>query len=172
MMLEMAAYFRVLWDERVVSEPKFDLISMMAHSEATRDMSMSKFIGNLGLLIVGGNDTTRNSMSGGLWYLRQNPDELAKLKANPALVDTLVLRCSLSDAGHPHASHGIARCRVGRSIKSAKAIRWSCGMSLQIVIKGHRGPGPLSDRSRSRASICHTGREYTAVWGPPRRFAA
>lgn len=87
---EMAAYFKVLWDERAAAEPKFDLISMMAHSPATQNMSLNKFMGNLTLLIVGGNDTTRNSMSGGLWYLSQNPNEWAKLKADHSLVPKLV----------------------------------------------------------------------------------
>lgn len=87
---EMAAYFKILWDERAAAKPKFDLISMMAHSPATQDMSLHKFMGNLTLLIVGGNDTTRNSMSGGLWYLSQNPAEWAKLKADPGLVPKLV----------------------------------------------------------------------------------
>lgn len=87
---EMAAYFKVLWDERAATEPKFDLISMMAHSPATQNMSLKKFMGNLTLLIVGGNDTTRNSMSGGLWYLSQNPAEWAKLKADHSLVPKLV----------------------------------------------------------------------------------
>jgi cytochrome P450 len=63
---------------------------MMAHSEDTRRMPEMEFIGNLALLIVGGNDTTRNSMSGGLLALSENPGELAKLKANPALVRSLV----------------------------------------------------------------------------------
>lgn len=63
---------------------------MMAHSAETRSMSAMEFIGNLSLLIVGGNDTTRNSMSGGLLALSQNPDQLAKLKANPGLVPNLV----------------------------------------------------------------------------------
>ena len=48
---------------------------MMAHSEATRDMPTREFIGNFGLLIVGGNDTTRNSMTGGLMALADNPDQ-------------------------------------------------------------------------------------------------
>jgi cytochrome P450 len=63
---------------------------MMAHSEGTRDMPEMEFVGNLALLIVGGNDTTRNSMSGGLLALSQNPGELAKLRASPGLVPSLV----------------------------------------------------------------------------------
>jgi len=51
------------------------LISMMAHAGAIQNMTMEEFMGSLGLLIVGGNDTTRNTMSGGLWYLSQNPAE-------------------------------------------------------------------------------------------------
>ena len=89
-LMRMGAYFKELWKERVNAPPKLDLISMMAHGQDTRDMPEREFIGNLGLLIVGGNDTTRNSMSGGLLALSQNPGELAKLKANPALVPSLV----------------------------------------------------------------------------------
>ena len=87
---DMATYFKVLWDERAAIAPRPDIISMMAHSPATQDMTLKKFMGNLTLLIVGGNDTTRNSMTGGLWYLSQNPDEWAKLTADPSLVPKLV----------------------------------------------------------------------------------
>ncbi len=84
------AYFTRLWNERVNEPPRNDLISMMAHSPATRNMQPSEFLGNLVLLIVGGNDTTRNSISGGLLALLQNPDEFAKLRANPGLISSMV----------------------------------------------------------------------------------
>ena len=87
---KMAAYFKTLWDARAAAPPKFDLISMMAHSEATKDLSPQALIGTLGLLIVGGNDTTRNSMSGSLLALDAFPDEMAKLKRDLSLVTKLV----------------------------------------------------------------------------------
>jgi len=83
-------YFTRLWNERVNAEPRNDLISMMAHAPATRNMQPSEFLGNLILLIVGGNDTTRNSISGGLLALNRNPAEYDKLRANPKLVSSLV----------------------------------------------------------------------------------
>ena len=86
----MAETMAALWKERAAQPPKFDLISMMAHAEATRAMPMREFIGNFGLLIVGGNDTTRNSMTGGLMALCESPAELAKVKADPKLIDSLV----------------------------------------------------------------------------------
>jgi cytochrome P450 len=89
-LLRMAEVFKGLWEERAKAPPRLDLISMMAHGPGTRDMPEMEFVGNLALLIVGGNDTTRNSMSGGLLALSQNPGELAKLKGNPALVPSLV----------------------------------------------------------------------------------
>jgi cytochrome P450 len=57
---------------------------------ATRNMTPMEYMGNLVLLIVGGNDTTRNSMTGGLLALHASPEQFAKLRANPALVDSLV----------------------------------------------------------------------------------
>jgi cytochrome P450 len=87
---ECLGYFTGLWNERVNGEPRFDLISMLAHGEATRNMSPREYLGNILLLIVGGNDTTRNSMSGGLLFLSQNPDEFAKLRAKPELIDSMV----------------------------------------------------------------------------------
>jgi cytochrome P450 len=86
---ECLGYFMKLWNERVNSEPRRDLISMLAHGEATRNMSAREYLGNVILLIVGGNDTTRNSMSGGLLFLSQNPDEFAKLRARPELVESM-----------------------------------------------------------------------------------
>lgn len=89
-LLRMADAFKRPWQERTKAPPRLDLISMMAHSAETRGLSAMEFVGYLTLLIAGGNDTTRNSMSGGLLALSQNPDQLTKLKANPGLVPSLV----------------------------------------------------------------------------------
>jgi cytochrome P450 len=87
---KMLAYFTGLWNERVNQPPRTDLVSMLAHGPATRGMAPMEYMGNLVLLIVGGNDTTRNSMTGGLLALHDNPDQFAKLRANPALIESLV----------------------------------------------------------------------------------
>ncbi|MEZ5740627.1 MAG: cytochrome P450 [Burkholderiaceae bacterium] len=81
-------YFTGLWNERVNAEPRPDLVSMLAHAPATRNMKPDEFLGNLMLLIVGGNDTTRNSMSGSIVATNWYPDELAKVRANPAIIPT------------------------------------------------------------------------------------
>jgi cytochrome P450 len=87
---KMLEYFTRLWNERINAPPRTDLISMLAHGPATRNMGVAEFMGNLVLLIVGGNDTTRNSMTGGLLALHEHPEEWAKLRANPALIESLV----------------------------------------------------------------------------------
>jgi cytochrome P450 len=84
------AYFVRLWNERVNVDPGNDLISMLAHNPATRDMPPREYLGNIILLIVGGNDTTRNSITGGLYFLNQNPGEYAKLRQNPSLIPNMV----------------------------------------------------------------------------------
>jgi cytochrome P450 len=87
---KMLEYFTRLWNERVNEAPRSDLISMLAHGPATRNMGPLEYMGNLVLLIVGGNDTTRNSMTGGLLALNDFPEEMAKLRANPALIEGMV----------------------------------------------------------------------------------
>lgn len=87
---KMAEIMGALWKERAAQPPKFDLISMMAHAEATQNMSLAEFIGTFGLLIVGGNDTTRNSMSGGLMALIDHPAEHDKVRADRGLIPSLV----------------------------------------------------------------------------------
>jgi cytochrome P450 len=89
-LMECAQYFSRLWNERLNQPPKSDLLSMMAHSDATRDMDPKNFLGNLILLIVGGNDTTRNTLSGSVYALSKNPDQYRKLRENPDLIDSFV----------------------------------------------------------------------------------
>ncbi len=87
-----ATSFMQLWQERAAAEPKFDLISMLAHGEETKDMIQNPllFLGNVLLLIVGGNDTTRNSISGGVVALNEFPDQYQKLRDNPGLIPNMV----------------------------------------------------------------------------------
>jgi len=91
-LLECLAYFSDLWRQRAAAPPKFDFISLLAHDPATKDMidNPMELLGNLMLLIVGGNDTTRNSISGGVLALNQFPTEYAKLKADRSLIPSMV----------------------------------------------------------------------------------
>ena len=91
---DMAQTFMGLWAERAAADPseRNDLITMLAHSEDTKDMVTRplEFLGNIMLLIVGGNDTTRNSISGGVLALNQFPGEYAKLRNDPSVIPNMV----------------------------------------------------------------------------------
>jgi cytochrome P450 len=87
---EYNAYFANLWNQKVNSAPHSDLISMLAHHPETRNMEAREYFGNIVLLTVGGNDTTRNTISGSIYALNQNPEQYAKLRANPSLIPSMV----------------------------------------------------------------------------------
>jgi len=89
-LFECLAYFQGFYEERKTQPPKFDLISMLAHDESTNNMDPQELLGNVMLLIVGGNDTTRNSISGGVLALNENPDQYEKLMQNPGLIPKMV----------------------------------------------------------------------------------
>lgn len=94
---DMARHFTALWHDKAArieagEAPGYDLISLLQMHESTRDLveRPMEFLGNLALLIVGGNDTTRNSMTGGVLALNRFPEEFAKLKADPTLIPNMV----------------------------------------------------------------------------------
>ena len=87
---ECLEVFTALREERAKRPPAPDLVSMLAHGPSTRNMPPMEYLGNLILLIVGGNDTTRNSISGGVLALNRFPDEFDKLRADPGLIRNLV----------------------------------------------------------------------------------
>jgi len=89
-LMECLEYFVRLWNERVNADPEPNLISMLAHGESTRHMTPMEYLGNVILLIVGGNDTTRNTITGSLLALNRNPDQYQKLRDNPGLIPSMV----------------------------------------------------------------------------------
>ena len=89
-LMDCLDYFTRLREVRANGAPNFDLISMLARDPNTKDMDPMNFLGNLLLLIVGGNDTTRNSMSASINALNLFPDEFAKLRDDPSLIDKMV----------------------------------------------------------------------------------
>ena len=84
------ATFAGLWQERLQGEPRSDLLSLMIQSEGTKNLSPGEFLGNLINLIVGGNDTTRNSLTGGVVALNRYPAQYDKLRANLSLIPSMV----------------------------------------------------------------------------------
>ena len=87
---KMAQALGKLFNERAAIPPKFDLLSMLAHGEATRNMPIREFMGTLALLIVGGNDTTRNTMTGSIMALNEHLGEYQKLRDDPSLIPSMV----------------------------------------------------------------------------------
>ncbi len=83
-------YFTELWNQRVNEPPRTDLVSMLAHSPATRNATPLEYLGNLLLLIVGGNDTTRNTMSATIRCMNMFPEEAEKVRNDPSLIDAMV----------------------------------------------------------------------------------
>jgi cytochrome P450 len=152
---KMGEYFRKLWDARAAASPAFDLISMLSHSEATRSLQAREFIGTIALLIVGGNDTTRNSMTAGLMALVENPEQFELLRAKTDLVPNLV---SETIRYHTPVLHmrRTARADVelaGRQIaKGDKVVMW--------YISGNRDEGKIDradqfiiDRAKPRQHL-------------------
>jgi cytochrome P450 len=89
-LMDCLGRFTVLWNERIDKPLQPDLISMLANGKDTRDLKPFEFLGNLILLIVGGNDTTRNSISGGVLALNQNPEQYEKLRNDHSLIPNMV----------------------------------------------------------------------------------
>jgi cytochrome P450 len=91
-LMECLETFTRIWHERKGRENAFDLISLLQRDPNTADIvdRPMEYLGNLMLLIVGGNDTTRNSATGGVFALNQNPAQYDKLRANPDLIPSMV----------------------------------------------------------------------------------
>lgn len=126
-LMECLAYFTGLWNERVKLPVKTDLVSMLAHGEATRNMPPMEYLGNLVLLIVGGNDTTRSTMTASALALHEHPDQYTKLLADPTLIDSMVAE---TIRWQTPLAHMRRLCKVdtelgGQTIKAGdKVIMW------------------------------------------------
>ena len=153
-LFECLTYFSDLWRARAAAPPKFDFISLFAHSPETRGMidNPMELLGNLMLLIVGGNDTTRNSISGGLYALNKYPEQYAKLKADRGLIPNMVPEIIRWQTPLAHMRRNATRDVElgGKQIKAGdKVIMWYVsGNRDESVID--RPDDFIVDRDRSR----------------------
>ena len=163
-LLECLAYFTRLWQERQEQGLSNDFISMLAHGEATKDMAPEEYLGNLVLLIVGGNDTTRNSMTGGVLALNENPGEYAKLRNNPSVIPNMVSEIIRWQTPLAHMRRIANRDYEinGQTIKQGdKVIMW--------YLSGNRDERAIENPNefiiaRARGSICHLDLVPIGVW--------
>jgi cytochrome P450 len=136
----MVARFTGMWNERVNAPPSGDLISMLAHGEATRNMDRAEYAGNLGLLIIGGNDTTRNTISGSVYALNKNPTQYRKLREDPSLIPAMVSETIRWQTPLAHMARTATQDVElgGKTIKAGdRVVMW--------YVSGNRDPGEVRD---------------------------
>ena len=148
-------YFQEVWADRAGRPPTGDLVSMLAYGAQTRNMGPKELLGNVVLLLVGGNDTTRNSISGGLLALHENPAEYEKLRRNPGLVKSLVPEIIRWQTPLTH----MRRCAVRDLVFKGKTIRRGDAVVLWYI-SGNRDSSAIDradefiiDRQRPRQHL-------------------
>ncbi|MBN8807940.1 MAG: cytochrome P450 [Sphingomonas sp.] len=155
-MYECGAYFQQLWNAKVGKEPTPDLISMMIHSDAMSEMDQFEFIGNLILLIVGGNDTTRNSMSAAAYGLDLFPDERAKLEADPGLIQNATQEIIRWQTPLAHMRRTATQDTElgGQSIKAGdKLALWYLSANRDETVFGDDADRIVVDRANARRHL-------------------
>ncbi len=88
--VEFFTTMKNLIDERRDKPPAGDFLSLMAHSPHTKEFTDAEIQGDVSVLLIGGNDTTRNTLTGSVYALDRNPEQWEKLKANPSLIAKMV----------------------------------------------------------------------------------
>jgi cytochrome P450 len=136
----MVDRFTAMWNERVNQPPAGDLISMLAHGESTRNMDRMEYAGNLGLLIIGGNDTTRNTISGSVYALNKHPQQYRKLREDLSLIPSMV---SETIRWQTPLAHMARTCTQdfelgGKTIKAGDRV-------AMWYVSGNRDAGAVSD---------------------------
>ena len=140
---KMVERFTGLWNERVNAPPAGDLISMLAHGPSTRNMDRAEYAGNLGLLIIGGNDTTRNTISGSVYALNKHPDQYRKLRADPSLIPAMVSETIRWQTPLAHMARTATQDHEigGKTIKAGdRVVMW--------YVSGNRDADAVSDPDR------------------------
>ena len=128
-LMECLQEFTALWKERQdkPQPDRLDFVTALANAEATRGLEPLEYLGTLILLIVGGNDTTRNSISGGLVALNENPAEARKLRAHPDLIPNMVSEIIRWQTPLPHMRRTATQDTeiAGKAIKKGdKVVMW------------------------------------------------
>ena len=160
-LLECLATFQGLLSERKGKDHSIDFVSLLANGKDTQDLEPLEYLGTLILLIVGGNDTTRNSISGGVLALNENPAEYEKLRADPGLIPNMVSEIIRWQTPLAHMRRTATRDAelAGKQIKAGdKIVMWYVsGNRDESVIP--RADEFLIDRENARTHL-------SFGWGP------
>ena len=160
----MGRYFKRLWDERLAADEAPDLFSRMIRSEVTGTMSMDEFIGALTLLVIGGNDTTRNTMSALAYALDKYPDQRAALEADPALHDNAVSELIRWQTPFAHMRRNAVRDVEVEGHTIAAGDKWCCGTSRPTATRAcFPMPSGLTCAAKTPGGILRSAMASTAA---------